>query len=78
MEGIAPKNGPKKGIILVTPMITLIKTQNGIPNMLVITKQIIPMIIESNIFPTKKPPKVLCANRTLLIKRFALSTEQIA
>ncbi len=29
--------------------------------------------MESKIFPTKNPPKVLCANRTLLIKRFAVS-----
>ena len=72
---MAPKKGPKNGIIFVTPIITLINTQNGIPKILVITKHRIPMIMESNIFPTKNPPKVLCAKRTLLIKRFALSTE---
>ena len=75
---MAPKKGPKNGIILVTPTITLIKTQNGVPIMLVQIKHKIPIIMESMILPTKNPPKVLFANRTLLIKRFAVSKERNA
>ena len=72
-EGTAPRNGPKNGTILVTPTITLIKTLNGVPIMLVHTKHKIPIMIESNIFPTKNPPKVLLEKRTLLTKRLAAS-----
>ena len=78
MEGIAPKNGPKNGIIFVTPIITLIKTQNGVPRRLVPMKQIKPIIMESKILPTKNPPNVLFANRTLLISRFAVSVDKKA
>ena len=46
--------------------------------MLVTIKQINPIIIESRILPTKKPPKVLLANLTLLIKRLARSNERNA
>ena len=46
-HGMAPKNGPKKGIMFVTPIITLTKAAYGVPKMLVPTKQIIPIIKES-------------------------------
>ena len=72
-DGMAPRKGPKNGIILVTPIITLINTLNGVPIMLVHTKHRIPMIRESKILPTKKPPNVLFEKRTLLIKRLAAS-----
>ena len=78
IDGIAPKNGPKNGTIFVTPTITLINTQKGIPIMLVQMKHNIPIMMESIIFPTKNPPKVLLAKRVLLIKRFAASNEKKA
>ena len=58
-EGTAPMNGPKNGMILVTPTITLINTANGSFNNDIPTKHIIPIIIESIILPLMNPPKVL-------------------
>ena len=45
--GIAPIYGPKNGITLVTPTITLTKSAYGVPIILVHMKQIIPIIMES-------------------------------
>jgi hypothetical protein len=56
--GIAPIYGPKKGITLVTPTITLIKSMYGIFRIVSPKKQSTPIIIESMIFPIINPPKI--------------------
>ena len=53
IEGTAPMNGPKKGIILVKPIITAISSEYSILNKAIKIKQIIPMINESSSFPSK-------------------------
>ena len=55
-QGIAPMNGPKKGIMLVTPTITLISMVYGILSRFITTKQRIPIMRESKSFPSIKPP----------------------
>ena len=49
-QGTAPINGPKNGIMLVTPTMTLISIGYGIFMMLTTTKQRTPMMAESKIF----------------------------
>ena len=66
--GIAPMNGPKKGIMLVIPTITLIRGVNGIPIIDITINVSSPMIIESIILPTTNPPKVLSVKRTRFIR----------
>ena len=56
--GTAPINGPKKGMILVTPIITLIMVIYGIFITVSATKVIIPMIRESMMLPEINPPKI--------------------
>ncbi|MPN30960.1 hypothetical protein SDC9_178431 [bioreactor metagenome] len=57
-DGIAPKNGPKNGIILVIPIITDISIVYGILNTVKIINVKTPIIAESIIFPLKNLPKV--------------------
>ena len=47
-EGIAPIIGPKKGIRFVIPIITLIRSGKGQPNIVINIKQIIPTISEES------------------------------
>ena len=61
--GIAPKYGPKKGITLVTPTITLTNKAYGVFKILVPAKQIKPIITESIIFPVIKPINVSLVKR---------------
>ena len=56
---MAPIIGPKYGIILVIPTITLIRATNGILKRSNSTAQSIPIIKESINLPTIKPPKIL-------------------
>ena len=53
IDGTAPINGPKKGIIFVMPMITAINNEYSILNNTKTIKQIIPIIKESSSFPSK-------------------------
>ena len=76
-DGIAPKKGPKNGIILVIPITTDIRSVYGILNIVKMIKVNIPIINESKILPLKNLPKVsllLRANSTIL---FDLSCEKI-
>ena len=57
-EGIAPKNGPKNGIILVIPIITDISIVYGILNTVSIINVNTPIIAESIILPLKNLPNV--------------------
>ena len=57
--GMAPIYGPKNGMILVTPTITLINSGYGIFKMDTPMKQRIPIIKESISLPEIKPPKIL-------------------
>ena len=78
MDGIAPMNGPKKGITLVIPTTTLIRTVRGNPKTVMAIKHIIPMIMESMIFPLIKPPKVLLHSSPNSKILAALSLEKAA
>ena len=57
-DGIAPMNGPKKGITLVMPTITLIIRAKGILHIVITMKVSTPMMKESMIRPTMNPMKV--------------------
>ncbi len=57
-EGIAPMNGPKNGMTLVTPTIRLIMSANGISQILRTMYVSTPMMNESMIRPTMNPMKV--------------------
>ena len=59
IDGIAPINGPKKGITLVTPIITEIIGANGSPIADIARNVIIPIIAESSILPTTKSISVV-------------------
>ena len=56
--GIAPMNGPKKGITFVTPIMTLKSIGNGIFKIVTPMKQIIPIMRESTSLPMMKPPNI--------------------
>ena len=58
-EGTAPINGPKKGMILVTPTTTEIIIAIGMFSIVIAMKQMMPIMIESIILPLINPPKVL-------------------
>ena len=69
-DGIAPINGPKNGIILVTPIITDINKVYGILNIENTTNDNTPIIAESIILPLKNFPNisfVLCVNSKILL-----------
>ena len=53
--GIAPINGPKNGMIFVTPTITAIRCGYGRPRISMAIKHKIPMIAESRIRPLMNP-----------------------
>ena len=55
---MAPINGPKNGIMLVTPIITEINKVYGILNKENTMKDNTPIIAESIILPLKNFPKV--------------------
>ena len=57
-DGMAPINGPKNGIMLVTPIITEINKVSGILNKENTMKDNTPIIAESIILPLKNFPKV--------------------
>ena len=57
-DGIAPINGPKNGIIFVTPIITDINKVYGILNIVNTINDNTPIIAESIIFPIKNLPSV--------------------
>ena len=57
-DGMPPINGPKNGMILVTPTTTLTSIGSGSPRTLMAAKQSMPIIMESMILPLIKPPKV--------------------
>ena len=77
-EGIAPINGPKKGIIFVIPTIKDTKIVYGILTMVNTIKVNIPIIMESNIFPDRKLPNILLLLWLNSIILFALSSENKA
>ena len=54
-QGMAPMMGPKKGITLVTPTVTLTSMGYGIWKMAHRMKQSTPMMAESMILPLIKP-----------------------
>ena len=56
--GIAPKNGPKNGITLVTPIITLISATKFIFMKDIAIKHKIPIISESRSLPDINPDSV--------------------
>ena len=56
--GIPPINGPKNGIMFVTPTIVLISSEYGILVHTQKMKQRIPTMSESISFPLRKPPKI--------------------
>ena len=58
MDGIAPINGPKNGMMLVTPTTTLIRIAIGSLSADIAMKHKMPIIIESIILPLINPPKV--------------------
>ena len=58
-DGIAPINGPKKGIIFVIPMIKDTKIEYGILNIESMKNVIIPTISESSNLPLTNRPKIL-------------------
>ena len=70
-QGIAPKNGPKNGIIFVTPTMTLTSSAWGVPIKVVPIKQRQPIIAESIILPEIKPINVLLIKRPASIILFA-------
>ena len=76
--GIAPRYGPKNGIIFVIPTITLIRSGYGNCNNVIPMKHIKPMIRESTSLPLIKPPNVALTNRILEISLLAVSSSQIA
>ena len=57
-DGIAPKNGPKNGIMLVIPIMTDISIVYGILNIVSTINVNTPIIAESIIFPLKNLPNV--------------------
>ena len=73
--GIAPDKD-QKGIILVTPTITLTSAAYGVCNNVVPIKHRHPMIKESTILPPINPMKVLWVKRKLLIRRLAVSVRK--
>jgi len=77
-QGTAPIKGPKNGIMLVTPTMTLISIGYGIFMMLTTTKQRTPMMAESKIFPLINPPKVESIRRRSSIITLACLVSQKA
>ena len=67
-EGTAPMKGPKKGMTLVMPMTKLIRTLYSSYMMFIRMKQMMPMITESTILPTMKPPNLLAVRSTTVLK----------
>ena len=59
--GIAPINGPNTGITFVTPTITATSTADGILSIRQPIYAIIPIMMESMIFPVINPPKISLA-----------------
>ena len=57
-DGIAPRNGPKKGITFVTPTITAMSSASGMFSTSRHTYVRIPIIIASRILPTMNPINV--------------------
>ena len=60
-DGTAPINGPKNGIIFVSPIIKETNIAYGILTNIKTTKVKTATIIESKIFPLKKFPKISLA-----------------
>ena len=58
MLGMAPRKGPKKGITLVTPTMTLTRGVYGKFRREQPMKQMRPMMRESRILPRTKPEKI--------------------
>ena len=58
MLGIAPINGPKYGITLVTPTMKLTSTAYGMLSALHPIKHSTPMMAESRILPEINPQKI--------------------
>ena len=71
--GMAPINGPKNGMILVTPTKTLTNRGYGIFKMETPIKQRTPIIRESISLPEIKPPKILLVCRKIERAAFAVS-----
>ena len=73
-DGIPSKNGPKKGIILVIHSITDISSVYSIVTIVKIINVNMPIIRESNIFPSIDYPKVSLLIFAILKICFALSS----
>ena len=77
-DGIAPINGPKNGITFVSHTITVINAVLGIRSSVIDIKQIMPIIMESSIFPLIKPPNVLSISEQYDVTFSTLSSLSIA
>ena len=55
MHGMAPMNGPKNGMMFVTPMMVEMSAGYGNRNRLQHTRQMMPMMSESSSLPLMKP-----------------------
>ena len=64
--GMAPMYGPKNGMTLVTPTITLTSATYGMRSIRQHTKQIAPIMSESMILPLIKPPNILSLSFKML------------
>ena len=64
--GMAPMYGPKNGMTLVTPTITLMSATYGMRSIRQHTKQIAPIMSESMILPLIKPPNILSLSFKML------------
>ena len=74
---IPPMYGPKYGIILVIPTITLISIAYGNLNISIAKKQIIPIISESIAFPMMKPENILALSLAIFLAVSAVLTGTI-
>ena len=54
--GMAPINGPKNGMMFVTPTTTLMSIAYGMRSAVIPTKHRMPMMRESSSLPLMKPP----------------------
>ena len=70
-DGIAPRNGPKNGMMFVTPTTTLTSGVYGRFRIEPPMKQRMPMMSESRSLPRTKPLKISSVLRVPRMTRFA-------
>ena len=78
MQGMAPTMGPKKGMMLVTPMTTLMSTAKSMRSSTVRKKHSTPMMALSRILPLRKPEKIRLARLHTARKWLAFFTGSTA